>query len=321
MSGQSAGRSSGTGRRRGRFSSRSCRARAPPGIDAVEPGRWTAARALFEELVGSRPCRARKAASRPSTTAISPSAAIELLWRPTPNAGRFLEARPRRRGRSLRRSPGSPGRSPRCPSAIGPYRVLGRLGRGGMGEVLLAERADGLFEQRVAIKLLRRGMDSDEVLARFSRERRILARLEHPHIARLLDGGATRGRAARTSSWSSSRASRSPTTAARGASRSRTGSASCRTAATRSRRRTATSSCTGTSSPPTSSSRRTARSSCSTSASRSSSAPDDTARPPPRRAPSSACSRPPTPRPSRSWASRSRRRPTSGPSARWFTSS
>jgi serine/threonine-protein kinase len=60
-----------------------------------------------------------------------------------------------------------------------------------MGEVFLAERADGLFEQRVAIKLLRRGMATDDVLARFARERRILARLAHPHIARLLDGGAT----------------------------------------------------------------------------------------------------------------------------------
>ena len=78
-----------------------------------------------------------------------------------------------------------------APDRIGPYRVLRRLGRGGMGEVLLAERADGLFEQRVAIKLLRRGMATDDVLARFARERRILARLVHPHIARLLDGGAT----------------------------------------------------------------------------------------------------------------------------------
>ncbi len=72
---------------------------------------------------------------------------------------------------------------------IGPYRTLSLLGRGGMGEVYLAERADGQFEQRVALKLLRRGMDSDEILRRFLRERQVLARLEHPHIARLLDGG------------------------------------------------------------------------------------------------------------------------------------
>ncbi len=72
---------------------------------------------------------------------------------------------------------------------IGPYRTVTLLGRGGMGEVYLAERADGQFDQRVALKVLRRGMDSDEILRRFLRERQLLARLEHPHIARLLDGG------------------------------------------------------------------------------------------------------------------------------------
>jgi serine/threonine protein kinase/tetratricopeptide (TPR) repeat protein len=72
---------------------------------------------------------------------------------------------------------------------IGPWRLIRELGRGGMGVVWLAERADGQFEQRAALKLIKRGMDSDAVLARFLRERQILARLEHTHIARLLDGG------------------------------------------------------------------------------------------------------------------------------------
>jgi serine/threonine-protein kinase len=77
----------------------------------------------------------------------------------------------------------------RIGARVGPWRVLRELGRGGMGIVLLAERADGQFEQRAALKLIKLGMDSDAVLARFLRERQILARLEHPHIARLLDGG------------------------------------------------------------------------------------------------------------------------------------
>jgi len=72
---------------------------------------------------------------------------------------------------------------------IGPYRLRKLLGRGGMGEVWEAERADGQFEQVVALKLLKRGMDSEAIVLRFLRERQILARLEHPHIARLLDGG------------------------------------------------------------------------------------------------------------------------------------
>ncbi len=72
---------------------------------------------------------------------------------------------------------------------IGCWRVLRELGRGGMGVVVLAERVDGQFEQRVALKLIKRGMDSEVVLARFLRERQILASLSHPNIARLLDGG------------------------------------------------------------------------------------------------------------------------------------
>ncbi len=72
---------------------------------------------------------------------------------------------------------------------VGPYRIVDRIGRGGMGDVFLAERADGLFEQRVALKRIRRGGDSAAVLARFADERRILARLRHPGIARLLDAG------------------------------------------------------------------------------------------------------------------------------------
>lgn len=76
-------------------------------------------------------------------------------------------------------------------SLVGPYRVLRELGRGGMGVVYLAKRDDEQFQQRVALKLIKRGMDTDSVLQRFLRERQILARLQHPNIARLYDGGAT----------------------------------------------------------------------------------------------------------------------------------
>ncbi len=72
---------------------------------------------------------------------------------------------------------------------IGPWRVEGLIGEGGMGRVYKASRADGAFELTVALKLLKRGMDSDAVLSRFLRERRILARLSDPNIARLIDAG------------------------------------------------------------------------------------------------------------------------------------
>ena len=74
---------------------------------------------------------------------------------------------------------------------LGPYRLLERLGGGGMGTVWLAERADEQFRKRAAIKLIKRGMDTDEILRRFQNERQVLAELEHPYIARLIDGGAT----------------------------------------------------------------------------------------------------------------------------------
>jgi eukaryotic-like serine/threonine-protein kinase len=74
---------------------------------------------------------------------------------------------------------------------IGPYKIIRELGQGGMGAVFLALRADDQYKKRVAIKLVKRGMDTDYVLSRFRHERQILASLDHPNIARFLDGGAT----------------------------------------------------------------------------------------------------------------------------------
>jgi serine/threonine protein kinase/Tfp pilus assembly protein PilF len=73
---------------------------------------------------------------------------------------------------------------------IGPYRILRTLGAGGMGEVFLAERADAQFDQRVAIKVVHTGVVSRGVHSRLKMERQILAQLNHPNIARLLDGGS-----------------------------------------------------------------------------------------------------------------------------------
>lgn len=74
---------------------------------------------------------------------------------------------------------------------LGAYRLLRLIGSGGMGSVYLAERADGSFERQVALKVVKKGMDSEAVVRRFEMERQILARLDHPNIARLLDGGLT----------------------------------------------------------------------------------------------------------------------------------
>ncbi len=75
------------------------------------------------------------------------------------------------------------------PERLGPWRLGEKLGAGGMGEVWAAERVEGGFTQRAAVKLVRSGMASHEIVARFAVERQLLARLDHPAIANLLDGG------------------------------------------------------------------------------------------------------------------------------------
>src|SRR5579884_1471274 len=75
---------------------------------------------------------------------------------------------------------------------IGPYRLVREIGRGGMGTVYLAIRDDDQYHKQVAIKLIKRGMDTDFIVQRFRNERQILANLDHPNIAHLLDGGATK---------------------------------------------------------------------------------------------------------------------------------
>jgi serine/threonine-protein kinase len=80
---------------------------------------------------------------------------------------------------------------PHLDTLVGPYRLLRLLGEGGMGRVFLAQRADGQFEQQVALKLMRAGFASNEVNERFRRERELLARLAHPNIAQLHEGGVS----------------------------------------------------------------------------------------------------------------------------------
>jgi tetratricopeptide (TPR) repeat protein len=79
--------------------------------------------------------------------------------------------------------------APSAGSRVGPYRLVKEIGRGGMGTVFLGERDDGQFQKQVAIKLISTGIAGAESLERFRSERQILARLEHPNIARLLDAG------------------------------------------------------------------------------------------------------------------------------------
>src|ERR1700730_12122342 len=76
---------------------------------------------------------------------------------------------------------------------VGSYQIMGQIGVGGMGEVYRAFRADDEYKKQVAIKLVRAGQNSNFVINRFKNERQILARFDHPNIARLLDGGTEKG--------------------------------------------------------------------------------------------------------------------------------
>jgi len=84
----------------------------------------------------------------------------------------------------------SPSEPPDRPTRIGPYRLIELLGEGGMGEVWLAEQTEPVH-RRVALKIIKLGMDTRQVLARLDAERQALAVMDHPNIARFYDGGAT----------------------------------------------------------------------------------------------------------------------------------
>jgi serine/threonine-protein kinase len=118
-------------------------------------------------------------------------AAADALVQADVSAGEFLEHSVGVYAGTLGGDAGDGASASPARERVGPYRIVRELARGGMGAVYLAERADGQFDQQVALKLIRGGLDSGEIHRRFLAERQILARLHHPNIARLLDGGVT----------------------------------------------------------------------------------------------------------------------------------
>src|SRR5690349_8188271 len=166
---------------------------ALPGADRVSAGaeyRWDEADRLFDQALELPPAERPDWLARACGANVALRAQVEALLRADASAGRFLGLGAVRCAAPLMDGPDT---APADGLRIGPYRVVRELARGGMGVVYLAERADGQFEQQVALKLIKRGMDSDEIHRRFLAERQILAQLSHPHIARLLDGGVTDG--------------------------------------------------------------------------------------------------------------------------------
>ncbi len=111
-------------------------------------------------------------------------AEIESLLASDAQASEFIEDAPLALPREL-----FPDSGDLAGQQLGAYRIIREIGRGGLGTVYLAERADESYRKEVALKLVRRGLDTDDILQRFRHERQILAQLEHPNIARLIDGG------------------------------------------------------------------------------------------------------------------------------------
>ncbi len=156
----------------------------------LTPSDWEKLRALFDQISALPP------AERPAALAAAPVGAAvraelqSLLAHAEAHGtgdGSFL-GQPAAASAGLADAPPAPGREGQ---RIGPWLIDGLLGRGGMGEVWGAHRADGAYEGRAAIKVLRHGLGSQRVLERFAQEQRVLARLNHPHIAHLIDAGRT----------------------------------------------------------------------------------------------------------------------------------
>ena len=153
----------------------------------MTPQAWRRARELFHACVDlPGPARTafldRKCADDPGV-----KSEVQSLLAVADAAGDFLEQPAVALAASL--EPLDP--DPWPGRRVGAYEIVALLGQGGMGEVYRAHRADQQFEQAVAIKLIRRGFAGEATLARFKAERQILASLDHPNIARILDGGLT----------------------------------------------------------------------------------------------------------------------------------
>ncbi len=148
----------------------------PPGAD------WARLRELFDTALALAPAEREALLARPGL----PPALVAELRSLLAHAAQVAQADgflDRAAEPALAAATGAAGQQ------LGAWRLVAPLGAGGMGEVWRAERADGRYQGAAAVKLLKRGMDSAAVLARFAQEQQALARLNHPHIARLLDAG------------------------------------------------------------------------------------------------------------------------------------
>ncbi len=147
--------------------------------------RWGEVKTILASLLETGPSQRAKELDRLCGTDAELRSSVESLLALEEKAGALFDSAA---------APGAQWRAEApAPETIGSYRVVKEIGRGGMGVVYLGERADGQYRKQVAIKLITAAHPDAQTGRRFERERQILAQLEHPGIARLLDGGTTAG--------------------------------------------------------------------------------------------------------------------------------
>lgn len=156
----------------------------------MTPDRWQHIKAILDEVLQCPPADQPGRLDALCADDAALRSEVESLLRADADAPAFLDGDAAALG--LRLFDGlAPDETIDASGRIGPYRLVDEIGAGGMGIVYRAERADGHFNQEVALKVLPRYFETEERLARFRAERQILASLNHPNIARLLDGGVT----------------------------------------------------------------------------------------------------------------------------------
>ncbi len=155
----------------------------------MDAERWRKVRDLFDHALAIAPASAASFLERACSNDPDLYQEVKALLAAHYKAGDFIEA-PAIED-ALKIVEEKQGGGLRTGARVGQYEIVSEVGRGGMGAVYLAQRADDEYHKRVALKLIKRGMDTDAVLTRFRIERQILAQLEHPNIARLIDGGKT----------------------------------------------------------------------------------------------------------------------------------
>ncbi|MEM7349278.1 MAG: serine/threonine-protein kinase [Acidobacteriota bacterium] len=154
----------------------------------MQPDTWQRVKQVFQGSIDLEPREREAFLAEACVGDTELSREVRVLFDHLAAAGDFLES-PLEGEALAATTDGEGGEETWLGRRLGAYEIVRQLGRGGTSTVYLAVRVDEMYRQKVAIKLLRRGLDTDDVLRRFRQERQILAGLDHPHIARLLDGG------------------------------------------------------------------------------------------------------------------------------------